>query len=642
MSAIWGMVDFYKACGNENMAKRLEEPYHTYKIDEYNKYIAENVIFGYGGQYFTSEAKKEIQPIVDNTDKLVFAADVVLDNREELFSILGVKKEKQCEIADGTLMYQIIRKYGKKSFDMFLGTYSFVYYDKDLKEIILVADAVGSRSLYYCYEGGKVYFSTLLKPILATREKEKEWNYRFLSDYLALNGYTLYTEAEETPYQNIYKVAPGQAVTINKQEIIKKDYWTPPLHRKPAKKSDEEYKKEYIKLFDTCVSSVMRSADKTGILLSGGLDSTSVACFAAPKLKDKGELLYSYTSIPEEGYVSKLSPYYITNEQKKVEITKEYLGNLSCTFLDLPGMNAYDGTVNYMERYELPYKSLQNIKWINESARSAQKDGCRMLLTGQYGNATISFGDFETHFYTLLRAGHLIKLISEINAFHRTEHYSRKKIYLHLMKDIKSALFKSRLHADEMFADVYVNAGLIKQYDIENRFRKAKLNAKNLLTLTFDEFRPYMYNKNALIQIGEFETHLSLDTGILLRDPSRDRRMIEFCMNLPENQFVSRGTERRLVREYLESYLPKEIISDHRHRGMQSADMIERLSKNWTQIYRECSAVLEEDIAYKLLNLPKITEMLEKYKEKPPSNDMFGITKILYSILLTRYLMPQE
>ena len=183
---------------------------------------------------------------------------------------------------------------------------------------------------------------------------------------------------------------------------------------------------------------------------------------------------------------------------------------------------------------------------------------------------------------------------------------------------------------------------MIKQYDIENRFRNAKLNAENGPKLTFEEFRPYMYNKNALIQIGEFETHLSLDTGVLLRDPTKDRRMIEFCMKLPANQFVSRGIERRLVREYLESHLPKEIIADHTHRGMQSADMIERLTRNWSQIYRECSAVLQEDMACKLLNLPKIKEMLERYKEKPPSNDIFGITKILYSILLTRYLMPQE
>jgi len=634
MSAIWGIVDFEKESVNEELARRMEKLYYTYKIDVFKKYIAKDAIFGYGGQYFTKEARNEILPIVDDTDKVLFVADVVLDNREELFDMLGIKLEDRNDIPDGTLMYQILRKYEKESYNMFLGTYAFAYYDKVKKEVLLVTDAVGSRSLYYYYDQGKLYFSTLMKPILEVNKVETEWNYRFLSDVLALNNLALYTEAEETPYQNLYKVAPGQAVIIKEQGLYKEDYWKLPINIKPARKSDEEYKKEFIKLFDTCVSSVMRSSEKTGVLLSGGLDSTSVACFAAPKLKDKGEMLYSYTSIPEKEYVSKELPYYITNEQKMVEITKDYLGNLSCTFLELPGVNGFDGATEYMERLELPYKSLQNIRWIRASAEEAAKDGCRILLTGKYGNSTISFGNYEKYFSLLIKSAHFIELVKEVNAFGRKYHVRRKRIYRYILANAKSNIFKKKLKVEDMFANVYVNPELIKQYDTEKRFRIYNIENGHALTM---HDRTDLAFKTIFIQMGELETRLSLDTGVLQRDPTRDKRMIEYCMKLPENQFVYRGIERRLVREYLESYLPKDIITDYKHRGMQSADTIERIEKNWTQIYQECSVLLKDKRAAKLLDLPKIKLRLESYKEELPADEVFEVLKLLYSILLVRY-----
>jgi len=381
----------------------------------------------------------------------------------------------------------------------------------------------------------------------------------------------------------------------------------------------------------------MRSSEKTGILLSGGLDSTAVACFAAPILKDKGEMLYSYTSIPEKEYVSKEIPYFITNEQKLVESTKGYLGNLACTFLELPDVNGFDGATEYMERLELPYKSLQNIRWIQVGAQEALKNGCRILLTGKYGNSTISFGNYENHFYSLLRAGHCIELVKEINAFGRKYHARRKKIYIYLFKYAKASLFKKKLKVEDLFANVYVNPELLKQYDTEKRFRECNYNTENKRSLTLRD-RQDMGFKTVFVQMGEFETRLSLDTGVLVRDPTRDKRMIEYCMKLPENQFVYRGTERRLVREYLESYLPKDIIMDYKHRGMQSADTIERITKNWTQIYQECMALLKDNMAAKLLDLPKIKRKLETYKEKLPANEEFEIMKLLYTILLVRHI----
>jgi len=437
-------------------------------------------------------------------------------------------------------------------------------------------------------------------------------------------------------------VKSGHAVILRPDGVRQKRYWKPESLPTFQNRSDEEYQAEFIRLFDTCVSCVMRSSRRTGILLSGGLDSTSVACFAAPILQEKKEKLYSYTSVPEKDYITREKPQYITDEYKQVEITRAYLGNLCCTYLNLPGVNGFDGATDYMHQLELPYKSLQNIRWIQEAADTAAKDGCRILLTGQYGNSTISFGKYRVHFYSLLRGGRLRLLYREVRAYCQRYHKSKKKVWIKIISDATWKRLRKRLAPKrDPFREVYVNPELLKRYKVKQRFHKKGLNGKEGM-VSLKQYRPLMVSEYAFMQIGEIETRLSLINGVLLRDPTRDKRLIEFCMRLPEEQFVHNGIERRLVREYLSAYLPEEIIGNCSQRGMQSADTRERIAKNWSSIKNECEALLQEEIAGKLLDVPKVKQNLQIDQEKLIEMDSFVLLKLLYSLLLVKYVKKEE
>jgi asparagine synthase (glutamine-hydrolysing) len=51
---------------------------------------------------------------------------------------------------------------------------------------------------------------------------------------------------------------------------------------------------------------------------------------------------------------------------------------------------------------------------------------------------------------------------------------------------------------------------------------------------------------------------------------------VEFIASLPPEQFVYNGLERRLVREYLDDYLPDYDRLQTRYKGRQSADKVMR------------------------------------------------------------------
>lgn len=647
MSAIWGKLSYQSMIGKTDH-QIMEEPFHQCRIDEFRHEEDEHVLLGFGNQHFTKEAQNEKQPFL--SDSYCFVADVMLDNRQELIKRLGLDFN-QNEMADGTILFKLLKKFGDTCLPWLLGSFAFFFYDKKNDLVILATDSVGSRVLYYGYENRTLYFSTLQESIKREWEsigKHPKWNKRFLSDMLALNELTLFYEASETAVLDLYKIEPGQVVRIHNGELEKQYYWDPVKNIKERHFiTDEECKSEFHTLWSSCVSVCLRARENTGILLSGGLDSTSVACFAAPILKERKEALYSYTSIPEKDFVYQGNSYYLSDEQKNVEKTAAYLGNVQCHFLNLPGKDGWQNAATYARELEMPYKSLQNQCWMEESMEQARQDHCSIMLTGQYGNTTISYGNFETHFATLFCSARFIELYREINAFHQRTHYSRKEIYRD-MAGILPARIKEKIcrlnknNGRKMFDEVFVNCELLEQYDTRKRFLQKKMNQGRDLFMTMREYRPFMAFRDALSQLGEMETKNSLYRGVIMRDPTRDKRLIEFCMSLPEEQYVNNGVTRRLVYEYLKSDIPDHIILDQSHKGLQSADTGFRLKRNWNQIDPQLEALLQTEEAAKLLDVEKTKKALGELKEHIETKDNFEVLRLLSAILMIQFVRQDQ
>ena len=87
MSAIWGVVSLRHEEIMDGTISRMQSAYDKYKIDRVESIEKDNVLMGCGIQYFTEESRYEKLPVVE--DNVFYAADVVLDNREELLEDLN-------------------------------------------------------------------------------------------------------------------------------------------------------------------------------------------------------------------------------------------------------------------------------------------------------------------------------------------------------------------------------------------------------------------------------------------------------------------------------------------------------------------------------------------------------------------------
>jgi asparagine synthase (glutamine-hydrolysing) len=88
-------------------------------------------------------------------------------------------------------------------------------------------------------------------------------------------------------------------------------------------------------------------------------------------------------------------------------------------------------------------------------------------------------------------------------------------------------------------------------------------------------------------------------------------RLAEFCLALPEDQYLRQGEPRSLIRRAMKSYLPLSVLTNHQ-RGLQAADWWERLIGAHERVEAELSYIEQCNLARQVLNLKLMRTMLEK------------------------------
>ena len=628
MSAIWGAVNLLGKPIDKETQTIMRKAFDQCVIDRYEETVNGNVYMGCGIQYFVPEAVLECLPVSEG--EVFYTADVVLDNRSELIQKLEISEADANGMADGAILYAMYRKYGKSCLNDLLGAYTFVWYDRKKNQIELVLDAVGNRCLYYEMIDETLYFSSLLAP-LAEISKNTKLNDRWITDFLAMDHLFNINETEETPFADIYRIAPAQHIICDQKGLKKELYWKPFENFKELRlNSDNEYKQRFNNVWDKAVKDVIRTDSNVSILLSGGLDSTAVAAVAAPYLKEKGKKLYSYTSVPMPGYKPEDNGYDVDDESDDVRKTAEYYGNIVTDFIDLDGKTPWELVDWEYEKLEMPFKSIQNSLWIVEAFKRAYHNGSRLILNGSYGNTTISNTDLNVYMNELFLQKRYVKLKHEVHAFAQNmgfePRYALKQIYHDCNKEYSANPY--------LYRHSYVKRSLAEEMGTHLRLEQLNRNQSEA-ERDYEKYRKQLVLWIALRQIGEIATKHSLATGVLLRDPTKDKRIIEFCIQLPMEQFCKEGVDRRLVKVYLKDRIPPHVLS-YGKKGRQSADLKYRFEKNWNQIRHEWIEEYEKFDGSRYVNTIYARRQLI---EEPDISkySSFDLTRHMYTLMVLRY-----
>lgn len=621
MSAICGIFNTDSITVSSEISGKMMDKLKIYPFDHTGTWEQEEVFLGCGLQRITPESLGEVLPEYDADKQLSITADAIIDNREELFTKLNISKELGRETTDSDLILMAFDKWGIDCPKYLVGDFAFAIWDEKKKELFCARDHTGTRTFYYYYKANIFAFCTIMKPLFEVFKTEIELNERWITDFLALEGINQEYDYHETIYKDIFQLEPGHYAIINSNQLKKNQYWDPLNDIKQLNlTSDYEYEEKFRRVFSEAIRCRLRSIGEVGIMLSGGLDSGSTASIAAPILGESNKKLNAFSSIPCSYFVDyKPSKYLITNETQEITELCNCVGNINATYCAFDEKNSASDINRYINILEQPYKMVHNLFWYGGIIEKAKAQNCKILLNGQSGNSTISQGEFLIYTLTLYKEKKFIELYREINAFASIRNFGRKRVTKEVFKrfipyKLREIIGKYKTPNYDRFANEPVKRDLIKKWNVEKRFNNKFFNPITPKYYDYYEQKYFACDPLAFSHIGAIETKLGLANNLLIRDATRDKRVIEFCLSMPSNQFVRGGNERYLIRRAMKGILPDKIRLNVSTRGRQSADWVQRLEKDWNSIEDEILCGVEDDNVRKYIDCDKIINEINNLK----------------------------
>jgi len=620
-----------------------------YHFDKAGSFTEGPVFLGCHQNCVTPESLKETLPYEDKEASLVITADAIIDNRPDLLEIFAIPVEEH-NIPDSILILKAYKKWGIKCPEYLVGDFAFAIWDKQKNELFCARDHVGKRSLYYYHSPDIFAFSTLMEPLFKINGINKHLNETYIADFLAITSVRHELGDEITIFEEIFNLPPACAMLVNMNGINKWRYWEIKKTKEIHYDTDTEYEAAFRKVYSEAVNSRLRSIKKIGILLSGGLDSGSVACLAVPELKKRNEKLYSFTQVPMECYQEWLPKGKLADEREYVDEICAYMGNIEPRYIASEGKSPLTEINERLGTLEQPYKTLENAYWGNTCYKTAKDMGIGILLSGQTGNATVSWGGFSPYMIYLLKNGRIRTFFKEIKAYSERKKINPLRLILAVVFNfmphgIKKFRYKKRSGQDFTELLSPINPQFAKAMKVKKRFKMYK---DDRLFLehgdSFDE-RMKMLGTSGFSHLGAIETKSALAFGVEKRDPTRDKRVIEFCINLPENQWVRDGEERRFIRHAMEGCMPDKVRLNTTVRGRQAADWMQRIAPEWAAVYKEMETIGDNELERKYLDIPRIKRFLAANKELSPDDHdgtESGVRLLIRALIFTRFLRSYQ
>lgn len=642
MSAIWGQISF---SGEINQAPfyAIQQYYEKHcKIEHYHSMEQKSVCFHAGIQHITAQAAREQLPIFDALRNTLFVADCILDNRIDLIQELNAKGQdirNNTDIPDGTLMYLCYQYWGMECVRLFRGVYSFAVYDGTTDTLYLASDHTASRCLYYCRQGNTFAFSTLLEPIRMFYP-QLTLNDAFIKDFLTAPGLMPNVVSTETPYQNVYKLNPGTYLTITKTSICETTYWTPSERSFSIPcRTASEYGSFFRKLFESCVRDTLHTCGNIGISMSSGLDSASVGAVAARALAAQNLSLHTYTYVPYEKPSLDRNRHNVHDETEDVKKILAMHPNMIPQFLTNEGKNCFQNLQRDLEIMEIPYKAYGNLPSLFEIYSIAYKDGCRIVLTGQTGNSTISHGYIDDVLYDLYARKRYLSFVRYLNRYSPHVKESRKAALRECIRYFNHANSYYRNYQWEYTPDnPFLASDILTDYPIAERYTKAQVPMYQAVPTPSAIYRRYLGYNSMYTYLGELDTKAGLAHGIVLRDPTRDKRMLEFCYQLPYHYFAYHGTPRWLIRNNLRDILPTQLLDDWLRYGVQNSDCNQRIARDFDTLYPTFTRVTASPGLTKYINSEKINRFLESAASGLQPDEEDNLLYFSFLFILANYL----
>lgn len=239
--------------------------------DDKGIFVENNIGLGHRRLSILDVSAAGHQPYSSDDDRFVMVYNGEIYNFKEFYPELKTNGFEIKTGSDTEVLLKLFQLYGSKMLHRLNGMFAFAIWDKEKKELTVARDRMGVKPLYYSFSNETFYFASEQKALFSAGLPLK----------IAQNGleeyiFNRFVAGENTLYENIKKVLPGHIITLHQGgKVVTEKWWDlkSEIQNQPKIHNPLEW---FSETFDDSCKLRMVSDVPVGVLLSGGLDSSSI------------------------------------------------------------------------------------------------------------------------------------------------------------------------------------------------------------------------------------------------------------------------------------------------------------------------------------------------------------------------------
>jgi asparagine synthase (glutamine-hydrolysing) len=628
MSGIFGVFHFDGAPVQPETLATMRSAMDYWGPDGAGVWMDGSVALGSLRMHNTPESLYENLPLEGPASGITLTAAARIDNRAELLDAFEVPGPERSVLPDSALILQAYLRWGEECVHHLTGDWSFALWDARRRRLFIARDHHGNTSLYYHRAARTLAFASCQKALLALPEIPRRPNLLRVAQVLT----SWQGDGVHSAYEGILHLRPAHAISATAEGLEMRRYWFPENLPELRLGCDDEYVEKFLEVYGEAVRSRLRCHRPVGATMSGGLDSGSASALAARELRARGQRFPVFTSVPVHDTNGLFVPRIFANELPWVEATSRLAGNMDVHPVRAADASLLSALDRWLDLSDGPAHASANLYWILALLGEARERGLGAVITGQCGNGTVSWAGPLWSVWPLVRRGEWSPIRRELGEAVGEEGWPHT-LWQYALKPLLRPLWRRRTRWAHPFGRLWLEYSAIRpqfarSLDLERRMAEDG-HDPSFCALPFGSRaeRLSVNRFGRMSALGAMQ-EVGAGYGLELRDPTADRRVIEFCMAIPDSQYGRRGRNRWLMRRAMRGLLAEEVRLNTR-KGLQAADIAMRVRDSRPEIAAALAKLETNPLARQALDLPRMSGVLAALDRSIDLRVRDGCVKIL-------------
>jgi len=525
---------------------------------------------GLAGMHWAASEQPWVTPLVVRHDPsgCSIAAEARLDDRDALRKAIGLAADDPACTNDAALILHAWLRWKTRCIEHIEGDFAFAIHDPDQGGLFLARDRFGVRPLLYHYSPGRlIAFGSSTSSVLAHPGVPKTLDEGRIADFLVteLEG----IDKTSTFHQGVQRLPPACSLWVDAAASRQERYWSLRRQKECAAenvRTSDEWAEAFSAALEQAVARHLTTPESLGCMLSGGMDSSSLAIIARDQLRAMGRgPLPTFSAIDSS---------VAADAETSAVRAMLALGGFQPFSSDFATLDADAATLlGCLEDSEEPFDASMTL--IHAQYLAASRAGIAALMDGIDGDSLLLCGEALAR---QVRSGRWLEALRNARSNSRTHpdgptvgwQLLRATARVVLPTPTRGALKRliDRDSPQSRMAGSLISQDLAERIRLPERLEALDAHGANRPDNPLDETIATFEHPYLTVGLERYH-RVAARHGVSPRHPFTDRRLVELAVHLPDRERHADGWSKAILRRIMTNRLPPEVClrGDKQHLG---------------------------------------------------------------------------